>query len=347
MISLENFNMMDFIPQSLKESKDVQILCDVFDLYLQEEIYAKRDRLFLFNFEKQTDDNVIDELAYQEHVDYYDPSLSKEQKAELVKNSFKTHLTKGTKHAVESALYTVFSDFTLSEWFEYGGQPYHFKVVQNITAKDTDELLSAEETQKILNFINEYKNVRSICEGFIKLVEYTIPFKTTLTSKADITAKARYSFYRLLLDGTWELNNENQKLDGELYGDFRSVIRDFSYQKIESRFGKLLLNGEYQLDGQEYLDSNTYTDINPKVIKYEYRKIESRLVQPYLFLTDKWKLDNTQTLNGINSCYPYEINKVKVIKDWNIPELSLNGSWELNGNQNLNEQDIRYPRMEI
>lgn len=124
MIKLDNFDLLDFIPNSMKNQADIQAICEIFNEELSE-FYSKKEQLFIFNLDLQSE-AVLNELMYQEHVDYYNTDLTNEQKIKLIKTAFKTHLTKGTRYAVETALHSVLDDFYLREWFEYNGDPGTF-----------------------------------------------------------------------------------------------------------------------------------------------------------------------------------------------------------------------------
>jgi len=81
-------------------------------------IYARIDEL---------DEQTLDILAYDLHVDWYDHSYPIEVKRQTIKDSVKIHRRLGTKYAVETALGAVFPGTRVEEWFEYGGDPYTFR----------------------------------------------------------------------------------------------------------------------------------------------------------------------------------------------------------------------------
>lgn len=74
-------------------------------------IYARIDEL---------DEQTLDILAYDLHVDWYDHSYPIEVKRQTIKDSVKIHRRLGTKYAVETALGAVFPGTRVEEWFEYG-----------------------------------------------------------------------------------------------------------------------------------------------------------------------------------------------------------------------------------
>ena len=109
-------------------------------------------------------ENTIDLLAWQLHVDFYEPlGLDLKKKKELVKNSIIWHKQKGTKRAVERLVKTVFfDDFKVEEWFIYGGKPYYFRIVIK-----NGSIKTKEEYNLLIQAINSAKNIRSHLERII------------------------------------------------------------------------------------------------------------------------------------------------------------------------------------
>lgn len=87
-------------------------------------IYARIDEL---------PEELVDILAYDLHVDWYDYNYPLEAKRDLVKNSVKVHKKMGTKYAIEKALNSLFPESEVEEWFQYEGQPGHFHIILDVT----------------------------------------------------------------------------------------------------------------------------------------------------------------------------------------------------------------------
>ena len=76
------------------------------------------------------------------------------------KSAIKMHRYKGTKYAIEEIFKTLNIVGNVEEWFNYGGQPYYFKVILQIFNRSINE----ETEKKLRDLINEYKNERSWLE---------------------------------------------------------------------------------------------------------------------------------------------------------------------------------------
>ena len=106
-------------------------------------------------------EELLDILAYDLHVDWYDYAYTLETKRNVLKGSVDIHKRMGTKYAVEKAISAVYRTAAVKEWFDYGGEPYHFKVTVNIG----DTGLEEETTRQIEEKMWFYKNLRSHCDG--------------------------------------------------------------------------------------------------------------------------------------------------------------------------------------
>ena len=126
-------------------------------------IYARIDEL---------DEQTLDILAYDLHVDWYDHSYPIEVKRQTIKDSVKIHRRLGTKYAVETALGAVFPGTRVEEWFEYDGDPYTFRVIINATENGVTEAQQAAVLERVIF----YKNLRSHLEA----VRFKVEKKTAV-----------------------------------------------------------------------------------------------------------------------------------------------------------------------
>ena len=139
--------------------------------------------------------SLVNELAWQFHVDFFDPTADFDVKRNLVKKSIKMHRTKGTPQAVIDLLDTAFPSGTttvLTEWWEYGGEPYHFRI--------TTSSLASVSTTAFEKALNSVKNVRSRLDGVYLFKELLfgaisrIKLKQTIEYKVDVGNFVSYGF---------------------------------------------------------------------------------------------------------------------------------------------------------
>ena len=152
---LQHTSLFDILPQNLLEDQQIKAAAQALDAELQKITEATKEALLLPRLD-ELPEAVIDLLAWQWHVDFYEPSMSLETKRQLVRESIAWHRLKGTKAAVEKMVQAVFRGGVVTEWFEYGGEPYHFRV-DILSAPQ----ITAENTTRLLNVIDASKNIRS------------------------------------------------------------------------------------------------------------------------------------------------------------------------------------------
>jgi phage tail P2-like protein len=85
---------------------------------------------------------------------------SDEERRSLIKMAIELHRYRGTPYAVESVLEKLNLTGRVTEWFDYGGEPYRFKVDIELLTRGMDETT----VNLLYALVNKYKNVRSWLE---------------------------------------------------------------------------------------------------------------------------------------------------------------------------------------
>ncbi|OMH40228.1 phage tail protein I [Desulfurobacterium indicum] len=153
---------IELFPPNLREDKNIQAFASILDKVFSELTEQDLQKLFIYTINSQPEE-VLDWLAWQFHVEGYDLSESLEEKRNLVKSAIELHRYKGTKHAIEKVLKALNISGEVKEWFEYGGEPYKFKIELGIQNRE----ITPELRDKLLQLINEYKNERSWLEEIL------------------------------------------------------------------------------------------------------------------------------------------------------------------------------------
>ncbi|PAQ15079.1 phage tail protein I [Bacillaceae bacterium SAOS 7] len=125
MIDMASFSLSQLLPPSLIQNEENQVMAEALTEMFKV-IYQASEKL---DPKEPIPEHLLDIIATEEHVDFYDPSLTVDQKRQLIENSFFFHKRKGTPAAVEELIQIVFGEGKVVEWFEYEGQPGYFKVV--------------------------------------------------------------------------------------------------------------------------------------------------------------------------------------------------------------------------
>lgn len=161
-MELNNIDLLSLQTSYMQQDPFVKALCKALEPYIK--ILDKYTILtYIYGRIDELGEEVVDSLAWQFHVDFYDYTLPIETRRELVKNSIRWHKIKGTPQAVVEVITSIFGDTQIKEWFEYDGDPYFFTVDIDIVK----EVLTKENLERVFKLINEYKNKRSWLEILI------------------------------------------------------------------------------------------------------------------------------------------------------------------------------------
>ena len=167
MNNIENYFIHKNLPQSL-DKKNVQEVAKVVDdtLLSFDKTIAE---VLIYPAIDMLGSELINTLAIQMHCDFYDDTLPLAVRRNLVKNSIAWHRIKGTPAAVEQMIQTVYQTGVVEEWFDYGGEPFFFKV--NLG----DSQITTQKIKNLIKMINVSKNVRSWLEvlRFSKSIDIT------------------------------------------------------------------------------------------------------------------------------------------------------------------------------
>lgn len=159
MTSIRDIRLADILPPNIAKDPKVSAAAQALDGELQA-VTAAVDQCLLLARIDELPEPVIDQLAWQFHVDFYEPDLPLEQKRALVKRALDWHKRKGTPAVVEEAIGSIFGRAKIEEWYEYGSDPYKFRVQVDVEAYGaTEEMLARLE-----RLIQTTKNKRSWLE---------------------------------------------------------------------------------------------------------------------------------------------------------------------------------------
>ena len=101
----------------------------------------------------------LDDLAWELNILWYDKAAGIDAKREIVKSSDEVYRHLGTKWAVESVINSYFGEGYLREWFEYDGEPGHFRVYS------TNATINNERLVEFLNLLYKVKRASSKLDG--------------------------------------------------------------------------------------------------------------------------------------------------------------------------------------
>lgn len=152
-------NLLRTLPDVLKNDESMAALA----ASIAQVLAARPDeiqRLAIYPRIDELPEDLLDILAYDFKVDWWDADYSLEEKRQILKDNWHVHRILGTKAAVETAISAIYPGTQVSEWFEYNGEPYHFKLLID----STYDGVNPERHQRVLDRVEYYKNLRSVLD---------------------------------------------------------------------------------------------------------------------------------------------------------------------------------------
>lgn len=212
----------------------------------------------------QVPDEVLDLMAAESGTQYYERSLPRKTKEQLIMQTLLWYMYAGTPSVLNEFLATVLDGGWIEEWMDYGGAPYHFKAYAKAIE---DESLPLGKGTEIRSQLEVYKNIRSWLENFAIILQT----KTSVNINTESKLKMQSEFYSrnnrqfLRMDAAWKLEgiyklNGYKTADIELFPAKISALCDIEagpYTESHLRIEKNLwyLDGTNQMDGKKLLNA--------------------------------------------------------------------------------------------
>ena len=149
-------NLMRTIPEYLRRDDDIVAIAESVAMQIAE-MPAKLESIRIYTRIDELPEDLLDTLAYDFKIDWWDPNFTLREKRQTLKDSWEVRRTLGTKAAVEKAISAVYSKTFITEWFQYGGEPYHFILHIDSTYENIDPA----KHKRVLERLEYYKNLRS------------------------------------------------------------------------------------------------------------------------------------------------------------------------------------------
>lgn len=162
-MKLSDIDFVKLLPQFMRDDSAVIGLAKGLDSIVPG-LAASLPTLTTWDHIDELSERELDDLAVELNILWYDVGATINTKRDLVKNSMDVYRHLGTKWAVESVIQSYFGDGYIAEWFDYDGQPGHFRVYS------TNPSLTDEKLLEFLNLLDKVKRASSILDGvFISL----------------------------------------------------------------------------------------------------------------------------------------------------------------------------------
>ncbi|MGN0706568.1 MAG: phage tail protein I [Faecalibacterium sp.] len=153
MIKFSDIQPSDLLPEGLRD--DVEAMAIAYAVCRQIEKWcAYNDSIRIYYMISSAPDNILDLLAAEYKTPAYSPKYSIEVKRALIADTMLYFMKLGTPQAVRRIVTSIFQSGTVSEWFDYGGEPHHFRINisnPNIGPDDLNEFVVQLQNVKRLS----------------------------------------------------------------------------------------------------------------------------------------------------------------------------------------------------
>lgn len=314
MINIEQNTFKKEIPENLLHDLKVIHLAESLEASIAKATEWTHKINYTMNL-ANLDEEILDYLLWEFHLGWNEGlvfATTKEQKINLIESAIEMHRIKGTPYAIEKVLIALNVTGEIVEWFDYGGEPYHFKIKTNI-----NESISINELKRL---VKAAKNVRSWLESIIFTITDRAP--NYINHELLVAKKihpettwfgGRYNQMGTLIDGTWRINGDFILNPLFSYDDAINSVRTRETAKVEHVFNEfeenlaLLINGDWTLDSTHTLDNP------PKIVKLRPIQHDVKIFERKVYervIDGTWYLDGSLTV-GV--------------------QRMMNGSWMMDG----------------
>lgn len=160
MISLQQVGFSSLLPPNLQDVQ-ARALGAAWDKVFRRLVdYVERVSM-TFAFVMELDEEMADHLCLSLDIKGYKADLSLQKKRLLIRSALLNYSRMGTKAALEDAVGIIHGGTSVQENWEYGGQPYFFRVAVDAG----QEKVAENPVGRLLDTIMEYKNARSWLQG--------------------------------------------------------------------------------------------------------------------------------------------------------------------------------------
>ena len=161
MIKYSEAEPLDVIPSPARSDYDVIAISYAIKMATAK-LIAFAASIRLYGDIGSLSEEILDLLALELQTQYYSESLDIDTKRALVKNTLLWYMNAGTVQTLKEFAEIVFGESEITEWFDYDGEAYYFKI-------ETGADISYETLAYVASVIENIKNARSHLEEVIYL----------------------------------------------------------------------------------------------------------------------------------------------------------------------------------
>ena len=129
MIRIKDVTITDILPYTFKRERHIALSRAI--AALTGKLYAELSSVLFRADISNAAQVVLDALAAEFDAPFYSTDLSDEQKRAIIAAADEYNSKVGTTGSIQKLLEAAFGNGVITEWFDYGGDPYYFKINVN------------------------------------------------------------------------------------------------------------------------------------------------------------------------------------------------------------------------
>lgn len=202
MTDLWGTGLIEGLPPAVADEPWVRIMDKVYRERHQREMEAA-ELIHIYTQIDSQPEEILDVLAVQFKVDWYDSNYPLEAKRSIIKTALEVRRYYGTDLATLKAISAIYPRSEIEQWYDYGGTPGHFRVICSV-----DGALIPVKRREIRRSVNIYKRMTAHLDSLYLQVQAGIEIECEFSSLVYRVPYASETMYA----GTWPKNTTKAAL---------------------------------------------------------------------------------------------------------------------------------------
>lgn len=205
---IQSVDLTQTLPLALAYDEESVAFAKALAVGLQEAATLAKEAGIYYRID-ELPEKMLDILATDLHVDWYDANATLEKKRSVIASSVFVHRKMGTPSAVQRLLDDNFGGGTISEWFNYGGEHHHFRV-----STESIELVY-ENFDQFITMLEKTKKASAILDGIEIEQKREVTIGTGLAKKTELSCTYISEIEDVETTYTWLADEEGNTLIDE------------------------------------------------------------------------------------------------------------------------------------
>lgn len=202
MTDLWGTGLIEGLPPAVADEPWVRIMDKVYRERHRREMEAA-ELIHIYTQIDSQPEEILDVLAVQFKVDWYDSNYPLEAKRSIIKTALEVRRYYGTDWATLKAISAIYPRSEIEQWYDYGGTPGHFRVICSV-----DGALIPVKRREIRRSVNIYKRMTAHLDSLYLQVQAGIEIECEFSSLVYRVPYASETMYA----GTWPKNTTKAAL---------------------------------------------------------------------------------------------------------------------------------------